>query len=616
MSNAIQTDLFDTVDSFAEKESVLFHLSHWVERGWLRELDARFARFLWAEVPQAHPHLILATALASYQLGRGHVCLDLASAIRDPEATFGQRMSVSEAEDLRGSWLQSMSLDAWLQALNCPDLVGREDGSSPLVLSENRLYLRRYWQYEQAVKKGIAQRLARSSDLAATLSTERIRCTLDILFPPSGKVASEPDWQKIACALSARSAFSIMTGGPGTGKTTTVLKLIALLQVLALESEVENGGAPVRPLRIRLAAPTGKAAARLKESIASRLNSLPFDNLNDGASVREAIPVTVTTLHRLLGSRPDSRKFRYHEGNPLAIDLLVIDEASMVDIEMMALVFDALPPNARLILLGDKDQLASVEAGAVLGGLCSRAEDGHYTPETVAWLADATGEPVAPIARIDLAATQLDQAITMLRHSHRFDSASGIGRLAEAVNQGNTATVQQVLESGYGDLAVVSGPDRGNDGLHDLILTDESERVGYRHYLKVVLEACPKAGAVRAAIDDWARQVLLAYGQFQVLCAVRAGPWGVEKLNQRIARWLHQDGLIPATEGWYLGRPVLVTKNTYGLGLMNGDIGITLQLPKGDNEESRPMVAFLSGESDEHGRQGIKWALGGVPNFV
>ncbi|WP_374501628.1 exodeoxyribonuclease V subunit alpha, partial [Zoogloea sp.] len=303
----------------------------------------------------------------------------------------------------------------------------------------------------------------------------------------------------------------------------------------------------------------------------------------------------------------DTRHFRHHAGNPLGVDVLVVDEASMVDLEMMAAVLAALPPAARLVLLGDKDQLASVEAGAVLGELCRRAAEGHYTPDTVAWLAGVTGEQV-PAGLVDAAGTPLDQAVAMLRHSHRFSSTSGIGRLAAAVNGGEAGAAEAVFAGLHADLARVEVDARAAAGEADfrrLVVdgTPSAGREGYRHYLETLRNTRPPA-ADRVGIDVWAAGVLAAHGQFQLLCALRRGPWGVEGLNPRIAGWLREAGLIGADEGWYEGRPVLVTRNDYGLGLMNGDMGITLALPlAGGGSQLR--VAFPSGD----GRNGIKWVL-------
>jgi exodeoxyribonuclease V alpha subunit len=595
-------------------------IARWAARGWLRPLDAAFAGLLRREVPDADPWLILAAALASHQLGRGHVCLDLAATLADPGFALslppeGATEAGLAAEDRPGPVLAGTDLRAWLAALGDPRLVCAGAGNTPLVLRGTRLYLRRYWEYERVVREGIDARLARTHEVAATLSLPALRSTLDVLFPAANPAARKAgaDWQKLACALAARSAFSIMTGGPGTGKTTTVVKLLALLQTLALSAPAKDG-APTRPLRIRLAAPTGKAAARLNESIAGAVRSLPLQGLPNEDAVRASIPTEVGTLHRLLGARPDTRRLRHDARNPLALDVLVIDEASMIDLEMMAAVLAALPPRSRLVLLGDKDQLASVEAGAVLGELCARAREGHYTAATAQWLHRATGQDI-DAALQDASGTALDQAVAMLRRSYRFPEESGIGQLAARVNEGAAAAALQILAQPQRDLQTMRLRGETDPSLRDLVVDGRlagavapgEDRQGYRHYLEALQRLQPPPGADAAAFDAWARAVLDAHARFQVLCALRRGPWGVEGLNPRIAGFLRSAGLIGAGSGWYLGRPVLVTRNDYALGLMNGDIGITLALPgKGDGTGERPLrVAFRTGD----GNDGIKWVL-------
>jgi len=310
----------------------------------------------------------------------------------------------------------------------------------------------------------------------------------------------------------------------------------------------------------------------------------------------------------------------------------------MIDLEMMANLLDALPPRARLVLLGDKDQLASVEAGAVLGELCARARTAHYLPQTAEWLQCVSGQPVDP-ALIDAQGRPLDQAVAMLRHSYRFDARSGIGQLAEAVNAGQPQWVMAVLAQGHHDLATSwlapegtgAGPAQGIPGPSGYAPRTQASAgalarlaveggdwpghaakpgspQGYRHYLTLLRDRQPDLDADDSAFDAWARQVLEAHAQFQILCALRRGPWGVEGLNLTIARELARQGLIPAAQGWYLGRPVLVTRNDYGLGLMNGDIGITLARPvagQGGRLAWSPRVAFAAGD----GSQGIRWVL-------
>lgn len=595
--------------ALADQAAMQALLAAWTERGWLRPLDTAFARFLCDESPRASPLLVLAAALASHQLGRGHACLDLPATLADPGFALslppdgGPTDDAGLATPLPAQVLAGVDLAHWLAALQAPDLIGGGPGSTPLVRIGNRLYLRRYWQAEQDVRRGIEQRLARAEQHRSRFPVSDLRTVLDGLFAGDTSTPEGCHWQKLASAMAARSAFSIITGGPGTGKTTTVVRVLALLQALALMPPAD--GAPARALRIRLAAPTGKAAARLKRSIADAVATLPLDHLAQGSAVRLAIPTQVTTLHRLLGSRPDTRRFRHDAQAPLALDVLVIDEASMIDLEMMAAVLAALPTGARLILLGDKDQLASVEAGAVLGQLCRRATEGHYTPATAAWLAQASGETL-PTALIDPVGSALDQAVAMLRHSHRFSSDSGIGQLAAAVNNGDAVTVgQRLAHAGPGVTPLVICS-HGDAAFRQLVIEGGADpaHCGYRRYLERVRTG-PTDPHDPAALDVWAASVLAAHGRFQLLCALRRGPWGVTGLNVRIARLLQAEGLIPSTDGWYAGRPVLVTRNDATLGLMNGDIGIALPIPAAGGAASALRVAFLADDPDG----GVRWVL-------
>jgi exodeoxyribonuclease V alpha subunit len=383
--------------------------------------------------------------------------------------------------------------------------------------------------------------------------------------------------------MAAQGRFTLITGGPGTGKTTTVVRLLALLQEAAM--------ATGEPLRLSLAAPTGKAAARLTESIGAQVQTLALDE-----RVREQIPTLVTTLHRLLGSRPGSRHFRHDAANPLPLDVLVVDEASMIDLEMMASLLGALPAHARLILLGDKDQLASVEAGAVLGDLCREAESGGYSEATRTWLESQTGEQLEDpaLVRGDRA---LAQHIVMLRHSRRFGSGSGIGRLARAVNLGDAQSARATLATGAHDLYVLRLSGEQDRALERLLIEGqgggEPRPQGYAHYLQMMQAERPAPDTDSQAWDRWAGRVLAAFDQFQLLCAVRQGTWGVEALNERIAEALVKRGLLEQSHGWYEGRPVLVTRNDYSLGLMNGDIGIALRLPEPPESPGAPVREVL-----------------------
>jgi exodeoxyribonuclease V alpha subunit len=532
-----------------------------IERGWLRPLDAAFAQFLASQDPAASPVLPLLGALVSRQQADGHLCLDLSaweSLADDAGWPASWRIMLAEVSGASSSLLPS--------ALVAPS-DDASSSASPLVLDGSRLYLRRYWNHEQRVAQAIGQRLARTNDVSPLLSAQLSR-----LFPASS--VDDPDWQRVACALAARGAFTVITGGPGTGKTTTVVRLLGLLQTLHRKETA-------RSLRIRLAAPTGKAAARLQSSISTQIAQLDVDS-----DVRASIPHQVDTLHRLLGARPDTRRFRHDSSHPLHLDVLVIDEASMIDLEMMSAVLAALPEDARLILLGDKDQLSSVEAGAVLGDLCRRAETGHYNEATAQWLRETTGDRIDAWMRDD--ARPLDQHVAMLRHSHRFGADSGIGTLAQRVNEGHATQVNALLSQRHADIAWIDAAADARS-LTDLVLDGGASRFlphdgglqaqGYRHYLQWLQRERPSPRSDAKAWDDWARGVLQAFGSFQLLCALRHGPFGAEGLNRQIAGILHQAQLIDTTHEWYEGRPVLVTRNDYSLGLMNGDVGIALRVP-------------------------------------
>ncbi|WP_285417954.1 exodeoxyribonuclease V subunit alpha [Pseudomonas sp. efr-133-TYG-5] len=583
---------------------LLLLLGRWVERGWLRSLDKAFVAFIHDLAPDADPLVLLAAALTSHQLGHGHVCLDLFETLKAPDFA----LSLPPEGDLQGGvlllpsqLLETLDGAHWCKVLAASPLVALAADASeaaaqrPLVLSGKRLYLRRYWTYERRIDSALRQRLAQQEPTPGDLPQR-----LDELFGPA-RSAGPIDWQKLACALATRGAFSIVTGGPGTGKTTTVVRLLALLQAPAV--------AAGQPLRIRLAAPTGKAAARLTESISQQVQSLKVPE-----SVREKIPCDVTTVHRLLGSRPGTRHFRHHAGNRLPLDVLVIDEASMIDLEMMANLLDALPAHARLVLLGDKDQLASVEAGAVLGDLCRDAEAGWYSPQTRQWLESVSGESMSDsgLREGTDGSHPLAQQVVMLRHSRRFGEGSGIGQLARRVNQQRPDEARQLLLARSHD-DVFSLPLKGEQdrALERLLLDGHGEGPqGYRHYLSVLRNQrpAPAASFDDGAWVDWARAVLQAFDDFQLLCAVRKGPWGVEGLNQRITAALLKARLIDSDQQWYEGRPVLMTRNDYGLGLMNGDIGIALKLPERDGPDAGKAVLRVAFPRND-GQGGVRFVL-------
>lgn len=580
-----------STDTISPQET-LDTLRAWSEAGWLRRLDSALAAFMAELDPHAAPAVLVATALLAQMEGRGHSCLPLAPLLAQPGAVLGwPATALAELDalllrlphglaDWRAALLHSIVVDA---------VEGSEAGDQPLVLRGSaeapRLYLRRYWGYEGAVAQQIVARTA----TPVAVDASAVRPWLDRLFASDAPATADTpaDWQKLACALALRGRFSVITGGPGTGKTYTAARLLALL--FAVDAQPER-------LRIALAAPTGKAAARLKQSIDTALgelrqrvgSTLDLDALTQRMGAAR-------TLHSLLGARPDTRQFRYHAGQPLDIDVLIVDEASMVHLEMMAALLAALPPTARVVLLGDKDQLASVEAGAVLGDLCRDAQAGRYSASTAAYALAATGEAIVPDYLQSAGnAPPLAQHTVMLRHSRRFGGP--IGALALAVNRGDAFAAQQVLHDaksgalasyeGVNPVAAVRLALEGRAGAPG----------GYSAYLDCMNQR-PAAGDA-AAHAVWVHSVLTAFDRFRLLCAVREGDWGAAGLNQAVQAALQHDKRLSVRGEWYIGRPVMVTRNDPALGVFNGDIGITLPgaaAPDTTDTPQRLRVYFADG---------------------
>ena len=541
------------------------------ETGELRRLSYAFARFV-ASLGAAPPALVLATSVLSELEGQGHSCLLLSDLAAGPAGLLGWE---DEQWKLlaRAAGPLPKNAQGWAQSLSgCQQVwdVSAFDYDQPLVLDGDRLYLRRYWRDEMLVAQAVRERATRKREV----DEEAVRGWLDMLFA-SQRSTDGPDWQKLACAIALRGSVAIITGGPGTGKTYTVARLLALLFATAPEAGSQ---------RIALAAPTGKAAARLKQSIDKALNELA-DKVGSTLPLRELTlrMGAARTLHSLLGARPDTRAFAHHRGNPLDVDVLIVDEASMVHLEMMASLLDALPPSATLILLGDKDQLASVEAGAVLGDLCHNAGAGGYTDATCDYVLAASGEELPDEFLGDAGA--LAQQTVMLRHSRRFGGP--IGQLALAVNAGDAVRAEAVLRAGTMDGSGVRWIENAQQ--QQVLQLAQS---GYGSYLDV-LNTGHQAG-LNTNHEEWVRQVLQRFESFRILCAVRDGEWGVAGLNDAVARRLAQAGLLRPNGEWYVGRPVMVTRNDYATNVYNGDIGLTLPDP------ARPgalRVYFLEGDT-------------------
>lgn len=582
--------------------ALLETLETWQAAGWLRHLDVAFARFLHESDPGAPASLLLAAALVAHLEAGGHGALPLSGWPASVEALIGWpaeglqalRRCGQEAHTgpddagptpgLPPEWTASRLLaietvPAWPPCGQPGQPGDRGDpGTSPLVASAGLLYLRRYWRHEMRIAEHIRARTGPTggtSDHPASgpIDATRARALLDALFGPAPAEA-EPDWQRVACALALRGTLTIVTGGPGTGKTHTAARMLVLLQSLH---------AGPQPLRVALAAPTGKAAARLRQSIHQALHHLRA-HASPAAPVgawADALPAA-RTLHALLGAQPGTRRFRHDAAQPLDVDLLFVDEASMVHLELMAQLLEALPASARLVLLGDKDQLASVEAGAVMGDLCQAAglnglgigSAAAYGSDTAAWIREVAGQklPASCLGR----GTALAQHTVLLRRSRRFEGP--IGELAAALHAGDATRALEVLQAGAGGPVTMRRVAGAAAVLPMAVDGRAGAPGGYRAYLEQVARG-PQPGQTH---DDWVRAALRRFEDFRVLGVVREGPWGVAGLNAGIERALADAGLISPGAPWYEGRPIMVTRNEPALGIFNGDVGVVLRGPSHD----------------------------------
>ncbi len=468
----------------------------------LSTLDTHFADFIVRIDPHPGDALWWGAALASYFAGRGHSCFNLSDTPDAAALPLLQAPRTPPPSDIH----------AWREHLMPCNTVGVPGAYTPLVLDgAGRLYLHRCWRYEQLVAAGI---LNRSRPLA--INETRLDGALDRYFPPeSGAV----DLQRTAARMALAHRFSVISGGPGTGKTSTVARILALLLDVAGDSRPD----------IALAAPTGKAALRLHQSImqaADRLD-LPDD-------IRDRLPTGVSTIHRLLGVQARRGGYRHNRDNRLPCDILVVDEASMVDLQLMASLMEALRDDARIILLGDRNQLASVEAGAVLADIC-----------------DSAGQAAVPV--------------TQLTKSYRFGSDSGIAALSQLINAGEGIAAAELVQSG-----------RCPDILWRRLPTGRSFENAFKAAARDGYGSC--AGAASPS------EALLELGSCKILSPLRSGPYGVENLNS-----LCMAALTPERKNdprTLRMKPVMITGNNYELGLFNGDTGVSVE------NEGAPAVWF------------------------
>jgi len=510
-------------------------LGELVREGAVAALDAHLARALAELVPGSPAPVVLAAALVSGAAREGHSCVTLAAL-----AAAGERAA--------GGLAPGPEPPALAALLEASPLVSDGTRATPLVLDRGRVYLHRHWEDERALAAALLQR---ASAAPPPIDAATARASLQRLFGPPPLAA--PDGQRVAAVLAALRLLTVITGGPGTGKTSTVVRVVALL----IEQALARGRPPPR---VALLAPTGKAAARLAEAVRAAKRVLPVE-----AAVCAAIPDTAATLHRALGLGGASSRPR---AATLAADLVVVDEASMVDLGLMRRLVAAVLPAARLILLGDRHQLASIEAGAVLADVSGPPSRPPYSERLARAAVAAFGEPLPGSGD---GPGGLADSLVELTASHRFTEQGGIGRLAAAILAGD------------GDAAVAA-------------CDDAAVR------LEPAIEAGPGAAFARRIAEGYAPYLgasdpagaLAALGRFRVLAAHRRGPAGIAGLVARIERELGAPRRPGSGGGAYHRRPVLVTENDPGLAVWNGDVGVTWA-PQPD----QPARVWLAGADGE-----------------
>jgi exodeoxyribonuclease V alpha subunit len=505
-------------------------------------IDRHFAALMnrLAKVPS--PELELAAKLVTNFRARGDVCVPL----RDVTSTEAEKMGSTEIPALKN----------WVKKLRSSGVVGDPGEFAPLILDKSdRLYLQRYWKYENELGRNLEARLRDKSP--QDFNPDDLAHSIGKLFPgPS-------DLQKVAAFAAATSRLCVISGAPGTGKTRTIVLICALLITLAKKRE----------LSFALAAPTGKAAARLKETIAQTGVSLRLPG-------ELKLPSDASTIQRLLGARGDSPQFRHNAKNPLAADVVIVDEASMIDLALLAKLFDAVRPDARIILVGDKDQLASVEAGSAFRDICTPGSELGVSASLAAAFAKITGEK--------LDGTSTDQApihsvVVELRRNYRFTPGAGVAELSNAVNRGDAAGAIAVLKSG-GSIRC-----RPTPSLKDFE-RELRERV-FPRFEKLLRVKDPAVALKQLA-------------EFAVLCALRRGPFGAETVNALLEGMLHETGLIEVAGRYHPGEPIIIVRNDYNVGLFNGDLGIVLR-----DAVTGELRVFFRGEED----QVLNFAPGRLP---
>jgi len=512
----IQVNIFITLNL---KRGNIMILQQMTER--LSHLNIHFSQFMCRIAKTDSTALAIAAALVSYWTERGHICIHL---------NDFANMPLHECLDLPDPKTSEVplfpTLEMWVENLRNSGVVGEPGDKKPLILdAENRLYLYRYHQYETMLLNHL---VVKSRSEISGLYLSGLSQFMDRLFANEKEYSS----QRQAVEIAINKKLCIVSGGPGTGKTTVAAKIIAAV-IHVSEST---------PL-IHLTAPTGKAAQRLQES----LNEVK-QTLDCPKEIVEAMPNEAMTIHRLLKSKHLSPYFKHNHDNPLPSDMVIVDEASMIDLALMSKLIMALRTESRLIIMGDKDQLASVDPGAILGDICRQSED-----------------------------TPLKSCMVHLTKNYRFGESSGIYKAAQAVNAGDSNKTLNIIDN--------------NEAYSDITWKDYQDIANFKTALSQKISWQSKY----LNYQNNPKKALMALNTFRILCAVRKGPFGVEKLNQTITELMASKGLIQPNRRWYHGRPIMITKNDHGIGLYNGDIGLIFK----DRDDQNILKAFFIGSDNK-----------------
>ncbi len=518
--------------------------------GFFSDIDIHLSEFLSAAGGEESPLFKLTVMMLSSRLNSGDVCLSLDDVAEKPLSYFFGEDSDDE-NNYRDILIPSKK--EILSVLDKSKAVGVEGDYLPLILEDgNNLYFHKYNSFENLLAENI-KRLAVNKSDAGDISD--IKNTFSILFPSAD---GETDWQGVAAYSALSGGITVISGGPGTGKTSTVVKILALI----VESGIKSG----RDVSISLAAPTGKAAARLKDAVSSVLSGLPV-----GDDIKMSIPSETFTIHRLLGSLKDSHEFRHNKNNPLPHDVIVVDECSMGDMALMCRLLDALKPGAQVILLGDRNQLSSVEGGAVFGDLCGLMDD-VYTKRFLDRGRSHLGINISVPEAENAEPGPMNDAQVVLKKSWRFGGKTGIGILAELVKNGDADGAVDILhDESYPDVYMTDG------------ISIEAVSNSYRNIARSFISVLDYSGV---PIEEKISKLI---NGISILTALRRGWSGIEGMNAMAENVLYNMGVIEPAGKFYPGRPVMISRNDYPLSLFNGDIGIV----SGNNHAD---VVFSDGE--------------------